>query len=198
MSIPIKKLIQYQISAEEYLILDTINKKDYVSLDKYTSRVEKFYNVIYQRLVNKGYLQKDYNLHTLTKEGKEILDILTPETVNLQLQEAKKIGMSIPELVKEYRDIFPRGSVNGYPAKGDKQGCIKKMRKFVKEHPEFDTDTILEATRKYVSDKKRDNYNYLMQAHYFIDKNNISMLASFCEDIVENGNVTSTRNVLDL
>lgn len=105
----------------------------------------------------------------------------------------------IESLVMKYRDLFPKGSNNnGYPYKGDKQGCIKKMTRFVKLNPEFSEDVILKATQKYINDKRRDNYHYMHLAHYFIEKNNVSALGALCEQIVNGEEDSDFKNILEL
>ena len=105
----------------------------------------------------------------------------------LTLAEAKP-KINVKELVDKYRELFPKGTNNnGYPYKGDKQGCIKKMSRFLKLNPEYDEDIILKATKKYIDKKRRDNFDYMHLAHYFIEKNNVSALGSFCEQVNEGG-----------
>lgn len=111
----------------------------------------------------------------------------------------KKAKIDLNELVKEFRDLFPKGkNSGGYPYKGDKQGCMKKMSKFLKNNPEFDKELILKATKAYVNSKRKDNFAYMHLPHYFIEKNNVSVLASLCEDILENGETSVMTNVINL
>ena len=82
---------------------------------------------------------------------------------------------NIENWIEEYRELFPP------KYKGDRIGCIHKMKKFKKKYPKFSKDLILNATRKYINEKHRENFRFLRQAHYFIEKDNVSDLASFCE-----------------
>lgn len=88
--------------------------------------------------------------------------------------------------IDEYRQLF-KGKKSG--AMGDRNTCIKNMRKFMSEH-NYTKDFILKVTLKYINDQMRDNNcKYLMQADYFIYKNQDftrvntrSKLATCCEE----------------
>lgn len=80
--------------------------------------------------------------------------------------------------IEEYRTKFPRYK------KGDRPGCIKKMRKFLKER-KFDKETILQATDTYMIEMAREQFRYTKQADYFIEKNGLSALGGYCETVLE-------------
>lgn len=115
---------------------------------------------------------------------------------------SKPIETDVVDWIEEYRELF-KGLKPG--SMGDKKACSTKMEKFVKEYG-FDKDTILRATQKYIDNEAmNNNYKYLQKAHYFIYKqvggkdNEISNLASFCEEVQDNVDSKSTStNVLDL
>jgi len=112
----------------------------------------------------------------------------------------KKTGkaIDIEKFIVDYRDLFPKGSNNnGYPYKGDKQGCIKKMKRFIKLNPEYSTDIILKATQKYINEKRKDNYDYMHLAHYFIEKNGVSSLGAFCEQIANGESESDFSNIIN-
>lgn len=94
--------------------------------------------------------------------------------------------------IQDWRDIFPDASTTGnrsYPPKGDKAGCLKKMRAFVRNHgKEFDKEVIFNATKAYIEDRKRERWSFLKQAHYFIEKDGSSSLYQWCEVISKKGN----------
>ena len=105
---------------------------------------------------------------------------------------------NINNIVQSYRDLFPKGSNNnGYPYKGDRQGCVKKMKKFIKNNPEYSLDIILKATKKYINEARKDNYNYMQLAHYFIEKNGVSGLGAFCEQIVNGESGSDFNNIIN-
>lgn len=94
---------------------------------------------------------------------------------------------NIEGFVDNYRALFPTGvKTGGYPVKGDKQECVKKMKRFLATH-DFTQQEILEATRAYLVIKKKELWKATQLAHYYIEKDGVSNLASMCEDIRDNG-----------
>lgn len=83
---------------------------------------------------------------------------------------------NLTKFVDDYRALFP----NNY--KGDKRGCRLKLVNFFKDYEEFSQENILQATKNYI-DNFSGKYDYLQQAHYFIIKNQVSNLASWCEKL---------------
>lgn len=129
---------------------------------------------IMKQLSNRGFIHDETEL----KFTDQALEKIT---------QAPKQTDTVLEWINDFREIFPKGiRSGGLPVRGDKQSCLKKMRKFVKEYPEYDKDLILKATKNYVDNKAREQYNYMQTAHYFIYKQNMSTLASECENILEN------------
>lgn len=91
--------------------------------------------------------------------------------------------------VDKYRDLFPIGvKSGGRLIRGDKQGCISKFKSFKNKYPEYTQEEILDATKAFLDGKKKVNYDKCTSADYFIIKDGLSMLASYCEDIRLRGN----------
>jgi hypothetical protein len=136
-----------------------------------------------QDLKNKGYLSQHAQI---TNKFTTTFNTLT----SLFL-ETPKADSQTDNFVETYRGIFPAGNnSSGFPYKGDKQGCTKKMRKFLREYPEYTKDIILKATRDYVTDHFFKGYAYMQTAAYFIEKNGISNLAALCEVVKGKSNTT--------
>jgi len=96
----------------------------------------------------------------------------TPTAQKLFLETSGKMDT----FVEDFRELFP---VN---YKGDNRGCRIKLVNFIKEYDEYSKEDILEATKNYIN-SFNGSYNYLQQAHYFVMKNQISNLASWCEKL---------------
>jgi len=95
---------------------------------------------------------------------------------------------SLEEFVDNYRSLFPSGVKSGNRlVKGDRYGCLNKFKTFNLKYPEYSKEDILEATKVYVDLCRKRNYDKMTSADYFIEKDKISMLASYCEDIKERG-----------
>jgi len=95
---------------------------------------------------------------------------------------------SIIELADKIREMFPKGvkSGGGY-VRSEVVDIAEKLRKFFKKH-KYTQEQVLEATKRYVDRKRIDDYAFMHQATYFIEKNNVSVLATEC------GNLTDTNN----
>ena len=92
--------------------------------------------------------------------------------------------------VKEYRSLFSSKALGISGKMGDPNSCAKKMKEFLKVH-DYDKDTILEATKLYIS---KTNPKYLRRADYFISKEKqgsgaISDLLIWCEELEDNGGI---------
>ena len=98
---------------------------------------------------------------------------------------------NLEDFVERYRNLFPLGTKEGYPFRGDKVGCRKKMERFIKNYPNTTKEEIIEATKAYVEsfNKKMSGNTYMKQAHYFIDKNGVSDLAAHIEFLKGRGEI---------
>ena len=84
----------------------------------------------------------------------------------------------IVEFAEKFKELFPKGiKSGGYPVRSSVTDIADKLRKFFKKH-KYTQEQVLEATKKYVERKELDGYSYMQQAHYFIEKNGASNLAS--------------------
>jgi len=191
-------LIDNKLSPNEYTILNLIYLKKHSELINLVSNRQREYTRCIYSLCEKGWLKysgatPNIDVHELfiRDKFKDILDDTITEKVIIKNNE-------IEEWIQSWRALFPAGKANGYPSRGDKKGCIKKMKTFIQKYPEYDKDIIFKATRAYILEKKKDEYRYLQGAHYFIDKNRTSNLAAFCELIVEGGEMEEKNNVINL
>lgn len=101
----------------------------------------------------------------------------------------------LEEFVENYRNLFPSGVKSGNRlVKGDKFGCLSKLRNFTVKYPEYTKEEVLEATKIYIDLCRKRNYDKMTSADYFIEKDKVSMLASYCEDIKIRGKQIVTEN----
>lgn len=152
----------YRITPCNYIILHLINArniplmKEYslaLSLLEQTDKLKKLEEDGYIKILDNDYILRG---HALSIFGEE--------------------DTSVEGWIEEYRNLFPPYH------KGDRLGCISKMKDFIK-HNKYDKKTILRATKIYIEDKSTSNYLYLRQAHYFIMKDKTSDLAAYCERV---------------
>jgi len=118
-----------------------------------------------------------------------------PEGITLRKKTLDLFNVAVPiktssleEFVENYRNLFPSGVKSGNRlVKGDKHGCLTKLKTFSIKYPEYTKEDILEATKVYIDLCRKRNYDKMTSADYFIEKDKLSMLASYCEDIKTRG-----------
>jgi hypothetical protein len=94
--------------------------------------------------------------------------------------------LEVESWIEDWRNLFPsKVEISGRPVKGSKQGCLKKMKVYLKNNPSVSKEEIFEATRIYIWKKKREDYNFMTSADYFIEKNNVSLLDALVEQYRE-------------
>ena len=126
-----------------------------------------------------GYVGDD---GAITDKGRTIVKALFREKRNF----VPPTTDEIKELADKFREFFPKGvKTNNHPVRGNMTNIIRKFRKFKTEFPQYDNDTILKATEKYVKAKAKEGYAFMKVSEYLIYKDNTSMLASLCDAILE-------------
>lgn len=154
-----------------YIYLQLLSENNHVYSNKFKEQL--ITDSTFEYLVAKGYV-KDLDDSVILKEkGLKMFN--------------KKIE-SIESWIEIYRKLFPA------TYRGDKRGCTIKMKKFIKLH-KYNKQLILDSTELYLSEKKKENYAFLTQAHYFIEKNQSSMLASYCERIISGEQVEDDNEI---
>jgi len=174
-NVDLERLKKEGLTPDEYCILHCIYKR--ADPMEYISNKEA-----YNSLVEEKYI----------RENPDIEGVYSLTGTGLSLFEKPDDFM---QFVDEYRALFPKGvkSGNGTPIRGDKNGIVKKLTWFLMTYPEFSKRTILEATKLYVEQMRRNGYAYMTQADYFIQKAGGSKLASLCEDFDnKTSNILST------
>jgi len=82
--------------------------------------------------------------------------------------------------ITEWINLWPSGVKSGsYYVKSSEKDVLPKMQKFIKKY-KFPQEIIMEATKKYLAERKAQNWIYTTCADYFIIKNDVSRLASYC------------------
>ena len=186
-------LIANNLTANELLILSILyNRKDDL-LKELASNVH--YLMALTELKRKEFIMVTGQI----SRNMSLNDILISEKamrlVNKKTKAAFKREVAL--WIDEYRSLFPKGlNNNHHPYKGSKKGCIDKMASFVMSNPNFSKELILKVTKNYITEKAKDNYAYMSEAHYFIEKNNVSPMEGLCEaqaagDITANGGDSS-------
>lgn len=91
--------------------------------------------------------------------------------------------------IEEYRLLFPDLKLpSGKYARDAAKNLEVNFKWFFKNHS-YDWDTILKATKKYITEYSHKNYDYMRTSRYFIKKQEkdasiTSDLANYCEMVV--------------
>lgn len=187
--VDIEKLIDTGLTINDYLFCQFIYNQNEKLLGFYTEQFDKFYTrESIDKLIMTGFLELEDDSRgyrfTNFRVTEHFIELFLNE---LKLKKATKTK-SEDELpwFDEWYSLWPRGQKSGgYPVKGDRKGCYKKLIKFIKEHPEFEKDIIIKATKDYIDAQRLSRFAFIKLAHFFVYKDNISVLASYCELIKE-------------
>jgi len=167
----IEDMLRYQLTFGDYLLFT------FISMERHD-------------LVNKLLVTGDMRLPRIARlvQRGYIADKTTAEGYKYELLEmAKRVlvrntndAKDLDKFITEYRTLFPPTQ------RGDKKGCMTKMRRFLNSYPEYSEEQVLTATRNYISHMTRTgSKQFIRQAHYFIIKDGVSDLAGWIERTAE-------------
>lgn len=136
----------------------------------------------------------------LTDKALVVLDEFEMYLVKTKKKVASEVlGEGFLEKVKEYREIFPAIRLpNGELARQTVQELKDKFIWFFKTYPNYSWDLVLEAADYYVYLKRNEEYKYMATSSYFIQKTDNqtksvkSVLASYCQSILDDPNILKT------
>ena len=134
----------------------------------------------YYELVRRGFLDESEPLSgfVLTDRGRELVEKIAQIWADNESKDEIHI--------KEWLELFPKGvKTGGKLLRSDAKGCLTKMKTFMKNY-KYSWDEIMKATKAYLSEREKDDYQYTRAAIYFIGKHGQgSDLADWCEKIKE-------------
>jgi len=188
-----KKLQKKNLTVAQYFTLyniknlDSKTKLSEVMKDKIRASVPSIY-------INLGSC-------TLSDKGETLI-----KSVEMLFKPIKKLnniellGADYKDRVKEYIQIFPTQKLpsNKY-ARGNAKNIEVNFMWFFQEYPDYDWETILEATEKYVEEYRLKNYEYMRTAMYFIKKlkdgTSESELANYCDIALNSEDYVPQRRI---
>lgn len=114
------------------------------------------------------------------------------------------LGEGFLDNIKIYREIFPAGILpHGEVARQSIEELKLKFVWFFKTFPEFEWPLIHEATNYYVFLKRRDNYKFMANSSYFIQKTDPktktvkSTLSDYCQLLKDDPDIIHRELVLN-
>ena len=182
--VDIGKLIDYSITLQQYLFCQFVYQQDIKSYEYYREQYsfitrEELDDLLHKEMLGLVNQSGRYNFSNFYIKPGFIAAFIEKPIVS-------KVNSSVEDWIDEWFELFPKGIKNGaYLIRSDKMGCLNKMQSFVKKYPQYNKDIILKATSDYIDYYRMKNWAYMMLAHYFINKNNVSALASSCEQILD-------------
>lgn len=179
MEVDINLLVESNLTPDEYVFLYFLAKGQIYSVNLITD---------YDKMEQEGFIKQGERIH-IRKRGIDLINNEKP----VRKTEIKSVDTSV-EWINEWRELFPKGiKTAGYAIRGTRGGCIKKMKKFIREHKEVTKEQIFKATKLYVEEKRRVRYAYMRIADYFIEKDGGSLLESYIEQLDDNDTVSDQR-----
>ena len=179
MEVDINLLVETNLTPDEYVFLYYLAKSQIYSVNLVTD---------YDKLERAGFIKQGDRIH-IRKRGIDLIDNKIPVSEKKVKSEDNTL-----KWIDEWRDLFPKGvRTAGYAIRGTRGGCIKKMKRFIKDHKEVTKEQIFKATKLYVEEKKRVRYAYMRIADYFIEKDGGSLLESYVEQLDDNETVSDQR-----
>ena len=159
---------------------------------------------IKEKIIPKAFVNKELEVAKLKANGwlNEDLSltsksIIFMEEINGFFRRTKKktskdiMGADFLQKIEEYVELFPNRKLSsGKPARVNAKNLEVGFRWFF-ENYDYDWDTILLATAKYIDEYSVRNYEYMRTSQYFIRKQNIdksfeSDLATYCQFVSTN------------
>jgi hypothetical protein len=191
----LNKLKNFKVNGNHLMIMSLVKAGESVKEFAWTFQVKM---AEFQYLVRKGLMEIervgntfDFENASLTKLGEKMLgeleSYISTEGVSTSTEKVDKIKKEEDlEWLEEWRDLFKDKKPGGA---GNKQGCYKKMKVFLKENPDVTKEEIFAAAEAYFD--SLDSLKYMQQADYFISKgtgqNVSSRLSQWVEYVKEEG-----------
>ena len=187
-SFRLKKLMDNNITIEEYLFLFMLYKGEKFKLSKYIETTGVDDVAIVNSLLELQYL----TLHKSTEKYDEDTSVnyLKITKLGKELLSGENAGEKLEDWFDEWYDLWPSGvKSGGYYLRSDKKGAFRKMKDFLVENPQYGKDIIIKATRNYINDQSIQRFTHTKLSHYFIEKDGISILAGECENVDDNRSI---------
>jgi hypothetical protein len=174
------KFVREDITPNSYYVLHCIKNK-IIPCSFVNKELET------KKLISENWVNED-----LTLTDKSI--IFTTEIDGYFTRVKKKtsknlLGDNFEDNIKNYSDIFPSQKLSsGKYARSNPKNLENAFRWFF-ENYNYDWETVLSATKKYVLEYRTIDYKYMRTSQYFIRKQNTdktydSDLADYCEMIL--------------
>lgn len=121
-------------------------------------------------------------------------DVIFREEFVKLIPKSEQLVQDLEGLVEEFKNLFPSGvKSGGYYVKSDSVSISDAFKRFFKKYPKTSKEQILTATRSYIQERKKENWQFMTCANYFVMKENNSKLAAYIANI--GSKIESKNNV---
>ena len=125
--------------------------------------------IVYYDLVRKGLWKEtpeENQLFHPTKAGVELYQKLKHDMDDTGVPVEK---MDVETWFPSWFNLWPKGvKTMGKLIRSDEKGCLKKMKAFVKDYPQYTPQTIINATALYLREREEEQWRGVRCATYFI------------------------------
>lgn len=185
-------MIKYNISPNQLYFLDCCRHKI-----RPTSIIDEEQEKA--AALTRGHLDNQGNL---TPGAVFILDEFESLLVKTKKKVASELlGTDALSYITAYREMFPAKRV---PRVGLLRQTVQELKEkfvwFFKTYPEFDWELVLDATDYYIYTKSKENMEFITTSSYFIQrtdtftKANRSLLADYCQMILDNPEIATQES----
>lgn len=179
--ISLKKLIDNGLSADKYTFLYLLHIEERWKLSQYIEKCGGFSGQKKLDLINLGYIEKK----NINNRSINLNNLQTTEVFK-KILTGEEESENVENWINDWYNLWPVGvKTGGYYLKTDKKGSLHKMKRFLVKHPEYTREDIMQATKNYLNEQSIKGYTYTKLAPYFIEKENLSVLAGECEILKE-------------
>ena len=183
--------VNEEISPNELLILYavSIGDKELFFNIQHRCKSNYYFKESIEWLLRKGFINNaSEDRYEVKFENLSIVNQHSLEDVNLLdiKFESEIMAMEISkDFIDDWYVLWPVGvRTSNYLVRSGRKPVEKKMKKFVKDYPEYDESIIIEATKQYIKQFKLKGYSYMKTASYFILKDGESTLAGECDRLL--------------
>ncbi len=173
-----EKVLDLNITPNQYFIAWCIHEKRKDLFEKLlqTDNEDKIKNDLYKLYI------KDFINCELCEVNTFDFDKI--KVVNL-FDKKEEIKFDFGKFATLLYEKFPKGIKSaGYPVRSGYTDFEKKLRKYIETHKNHSLELIEKAVNTYIDRCKRNNWQYMKLAGYFINKDGVSVLESTCEELL--------------
>ena len=185
------------LSNEEILELDITPNQYFIAWCIHEQRKDLFEKLL--QIDNEDKVKND--LWKLSRKEYINCELCEVNTFDFSLMKVQKLfdkktenTFNFHTFASQLYDLFPKGiKSGGYPVRSGFSDFEKKLKKYIDTHKEHNVDIIRKAFELYIEQSRRNNWQFMKLAGYFILKDGVSTLESLCEEVINKPEIDEQR-----